>query len=195
MKHHLVILVILLQLCACEGGQKKSSSAAPSAAPNSSATSQFSMEAITGTQFQIATRNEQENVAEQGITDNKGVKNGIWVTYQGEQGHPAKVASYVNGQYNGPYFEFDDFGRMALRATYKNNKLHGQVSKFLNGSLVQESHYLEGVLDGVYKEYNRNGLLQKEINYKNGKLDGAFRYYDSNGKVSLQYTYKNGKQQ
>ena len=156
----------------------------------------FNMEVIPGTSNQIAVKKDATgNILEEGITDSKGLKNGTWVTYQGEGGYPAKIASYVNGKYNGPYVEFDGFGQILLRACYKNNQLHGNVAKFTNGNLVQESNYKNGVLDGVYKEYSRSGGIQKEINYKEGKLDGPFRYYDENGKINLEYNYKNGKQQ
>ena len=134
-------------------------------------------------------------VLEEGVTDAKGMKNGIWVIYQGEGGYPQKIANYVNGLYNGPYFELDGFGRMEVRANYLNNKLHGTLMKFNSGSLAQESTYKDGVLDGAYKEFNNKGMVLKEINYKEGKLDGPFRYYDEQGKITLEYLYKNGKQQ
>lgn len=156
----------------------------------------FNMEVIPGTSNQIAVKKDATgNILEEGITNAKGLKNGTWVIYQGEGGYPAKIASYVNGKYNGPYVEFDGFGQISLRASYKNNQLHGNVAKFTNGNLVQESTYKNGILDGVYKEYSRSGGIQKEINYKEGKLDGPFRYYDENGKINLEYNYKNGKQQ
>lgn len=156
----------------------------------------FKMEKIPGTGNQIAVKKDASgNILEEGITDSKGLKNGTWVIYQGEGGYPEKIASYVDGKYNGPYVEFDGFGQISLKASYKNNQLHGNVAKFINGNLTQESTYKNGVLDGVYKEYSRSGGIQKEINYKEGKLDGPFRYYDENGKINLEYNYKNGKQQ
>lgn len=196
MKTRLTFLSLVLLLNACNYGdetQQNSSSANGSAVVQDEL---FSMEKIPGSSNQIATKKDPVGkVTEVGITDAKGLKNGAWVSYQGEGGYPAKIASYVNGVYNGPYFEFDGFGQMLLSASYKNNKLHGTVAKFLNGNLAQESNYKEGILDGIYKEYSRSGSIQKEINYKNGKLDGAFRYYDESGKVNLEYIYKNGKQQ
>lgn len=187
-------LVILLTACnsGADTNQNQSS-------PNADAIKMdalFDVEKIPGTNNQIAIKKDATGkLLEEGITDAKGLKNGTWVIYQGEGGYPAKIESYVNGKYNGPYVEFDGFGQISLRASYKNNQLHGKVTKFMNGNLAQESNYKNGVLDGVYKEYNRSGGIQKEINYKDGKLDGPFRYYDENGKVNLEYNYKNGKQQ
>lgn len=195
MNQSLIFFSLLLLLSACDVGTEaeKNPSLESSKIKKNDA---FLIEAIPGSAYQHAVKKGSDGtLLEEGITDEKGLKNGTWVIYQGEGGYPAKIANYVNGLYNGPYFEFDGFGRMALRASYKGNKLHGTVVKFLNGELAQESNYTDGTLDGVYKEYNRYGAIQKEINYKNGKLDGPFRYYDENGKVNLQYMYKDGKQQ
>lgn len=196
MKTHILFFVFVVFLNACtvkEETQQNSSSTKGGFVKQDEL---FNMEKIPGSSNQIATKKDPlGKITEVGITDAKGLKNGTWVIYQGEGGYPAKIVSYVNGVYNGPFFEFDGFGQMALSANYKNNKLHGTVAKFLNGNLAQESNYKEGILDGVYKEFHRSGSIQKEINYKNGKLDGPFRYYDENGKVNLQYNYKNGKQQ
>jgi len=156
----------------------------------------FAMTPVPGSDYQIARKNNLEGeIAEEGLTDSKGMKTGIWVIYQGDGGYPAKIANYVKGLYNGPYFEFDGFGRMIVRASYLNNKLHGKLVKFQDGNKIQESEYKDGVLDGAYKEFNRNGAVQKEINYKDGKLNGSFRYYDDKGKVIEEYLYKDGKQQ
>jgi antitoxin component YwqK of YwqJK toxin-antitoxin module len=196
MKISLIFLSLVIFINACnysDDAKQNESSANGSSIPKGKL---FRMESIPGSGNQIATKKDSTGIIiEEGITDAKGLKNGTWVIYQGEGGYPAKIANYVNGVYNGPYFEFDGFGQISLRASYKNNKLHGNVAKFLNGDLAQESNYKEGILDGVYKEYRRSGGIQKEINYKNGKLDGPFRYYDEGGKVSQEYNYRNGKQQ
>lgn len=196
MKTRLFFLSLLFLLNACNYGAEKQQNSSSANGNDVVQEALFSMEKIPGSSNQIATKKDSVGkVTEVGITDAKGLKNGAWVSYQGEGGYPAKIASYVNGVYNGPYFEFDGFGQLLLSASYKNNKLHGTVTKFLNGNLAQESNYKEGILDGIYKEYSRSGSIQKEINYKNGKLDGLFRYYDESGKVTIEYMYKNGKQQ
>lgn len=195
MKQYLAFCGILLGLIACKPEQETPGSSANGTNALKSG-NEFIMETIPGTSHQYAVKKDPNGtLLEEGTTDAKGLKTGTWVIYQGEGAYPAKITNYINGEYNGPYFEFDAFGRMSLKASYKNNKLHGVVLKYLNGDLAQESNYKEGVLDGVYKEYSRRGSLQKEINYKNGKLDGPFRYYDENGKVNLEYQYKDGKQQ
>lgn len=195
MKQYLIFFSVALSLNACKP-ESTTQGLTTTKLDTVDSGKEFIMESIPGSNFQHAIKKGQDGVLlEEGTTDAKGLKNGTWVNYQGEGAYPSKIANYINGIYNGPYFEFDAFGRMTLKASYKNNKLHGVVLKYLNGDLTQESNYKEGVLDGVYKEYSRNGMLQKEINYKNGKLDGPFRYYDENGKVNLEYLYKAGKQQ
>lgn len=187
-------LVILLTACNSRGNEKQNTESTNGDAVEMDAL--FDMEKVPGTNNHIAIKKDASGkVLEEGITDAKGLKIGTWVIFQGEGGYPAKIASYVNGKYNGPYLEFDGFGQISLSASYKNNQLHGKVAKFTNGNLTQESTYKDGVLDGIYREYNRSGGIQKEISYEGGKLDGPFRYYDENGKINLEYNYKNGKQQ
>ncbi len=196
MKVYPAFLCFMILFAACNSGADTQQNQSSTNGDAIEKDALFNMEVIPGTKNQIAVKKDATgNILEEGITDAKGLKNGTWVIYQGEGGYPAKIASYVNGKYNGPYVEFDGFGQISLRASYKNNQLHGKVAKFTNGNLVQESTYKNGILDGVYKEYSRSGGIQKEINYKDGKLDGLFRYYDENGKINLEYNYKNGKQQ
>lgn len=193
MRHLYLYLALLSIGFACTPDNKTEQEAALDAI---AAGNLFVMTPIPGSDYQIAKKNNLEGeIAEGGLTDSKGMKMGIWVIYQGDGGYPAKIMSYVKGLYNGPYFEFDGFGRMVVRANYLNNKLHGKLVKFQDGNMIQESEYKDGVLDGAYKEFNRNGAIQKEINYKDGQLNGSFRYYDEKGKVIEEYLYKNGKQQ
>jgi antitoxin component YwqK of YwqJK toxin-antitoxin module len=193
MRHLYLYLSLLCIGFACTPDKKTEQEAALNAI---AAGNQFAMTPIPGADYQIAKKNNQQGeIAEEGLTDSKGMKTGIWVIYQGDGGYPAKIANYVKGLYNGPYFEFDGFGRMIVRANYLNNKLHGKLVKFQDGNMIQESEYKDGVLDGAYKEFNRNGAVQKEINYKDGQLNGSFRYFDEKGKVIEEYLYKNGKQQ
>jgi len=195
MRHLLSFLVLLCLGLSCQQNDtavQNTSAEAKTLDPDG----QFSMVPIPTSRYQLAQKKgSNAEIVEEGVTDAEGMKNGIWVTYQSERPYPAKIVSYVNGLYNGPYFEFDAYGRMTVRANYMNNKLHGLLVKFNNGTLAQESAYINGVLDGVYKEFNQKGAVEKEIHYKDGKLDGPFRYYDENGKVTLEYQYKNGKQQ
>ncbi|AEE54113.1 toxin-antitoxin system YwqK family antitoxin [Haliscomenobacter hydrossis] len=195
MRHSLLFLTLLCFGLSCQQNDTAVQNTS-SEAKTLDQDGQFSMVPIPASSHQLAQKKgSNAELIEEGITDAKGMKNGIWVTYQGEGAYPAKIVSYVNGLYNGPYFEFDGFGRMAVRANYMNNKLHGLLVKFNSGTLAQESSYINGVLDGVYKEFNQKGAVEKEIHYKDGKLDGLFRYYDEDGKVTLEYQYKNGKQQ
>ena len=193
MRHLYLYLSLLCMGFACTPNNKTEQEAALNTIE---ADNLFAMTPVPGSDSQIAQKNNLEGaIAEEGLTDSKGLKSGIWVIYQGEAGYPAKIANYVKGLYNGPYFEFDGFGRMIVRANYLNNKLHGKMVKFQDGKIIQESKYNDGVLDGTYKEFSRSGSIQKEINYKNGQLNGFFRYYDENGKILEEYFYKNGKQQ
>ena len=51
-----------------------------------------------------------------------------------------------------------------------------------NDSINEESHYLMGVLDSVYKHWGKNGKLMIKGNYFLGQKVGIWRYYFPNGK-------------
>lgn len=149
---------------------------------------------IEGTQTQRALKRDAEGrIIEEGMLQG-GTKIGTWITYHPEGNFPAKLIAYADGRYNGTYLEFNQRGHLTLRATYKNNKLHGPWSTYSFGRIEKKANYEEGQLHGQYLEYGkRTGKLQKEINYKNGVEHGTYRFYDEEGEVMLEYEYRDGE--
>lgn len=47
------------------------------------------------------------------------------------------------------------------------------------GNKVAESHFSNGVFDGISKEYYRSGKIRVLSHYKNGALESSFTYYDN----------------
>lgn len=122
------------------------------------------------------------------------LKTGTWAYYEADRDLPAKLISYIDGKYNGLYLEFNDRGQINLRATYKNNQLHGPWAKYRFGRPEEEAYYQNGKLDGVHKVYFvRTGKLQASTEYKNGVQDGWYRFYNEDGEVTLEYEYRNGE--
>ena len=123
-----------------------------------------------------------------------GKKVGAWLTYHPGGEYPAKLITYVNGNYHGPYYEYNDRGQITLKAHYRNNKLDGDWASYSFGRPKKKAQYNDGQLDGQYLEYDlRSGKLQKEINYKDGKQHGMFRFYDPEGNIMMEYEYKDGE--
>lgn len=154
----------------------------------------YILEAISGSETQHARIEDEEgNVIEKGFLLN-GVKVGTWTTYKAGNEFPKTITSYVDGQYTGPYLEFNDRGQLELKAGYLNNQLHGAWGKYRFGRPEATANYINGQLDGTYKEFfTRDGKIQKEVNYKNGKEHGIMRFYNEDGEVTVEYEYKNGE--
>lgn len=157
-------------------------------------TTGYILETIPGSSIQKA-RMEDENgqVIEEGFMQN-GVKVGTWTTYKAGIEFPITITSYVDGQYTGVYLEFNDRGQLELKAGYLNNQLHGPWGKYRFGRPESTANYINGEMDGAYKEYfTRDGKIQKEVNYKAGKEHGIMRFYNEEGEVTVEYEYKNGE--
>ncbi len=52
---------------------------------------------------------------------------------------------------------------------------------------------INGLNDGLWREWYKNGQLSGEINYKNGKPDGLTKRWHENGQLAFEGTYKDGK--
>jgi antitoxin component YwqK of YwqJK toxin-antitoxin module len=151
-------------------------------------------EEIPGSDFRRAERMAANgSLMEEGfLKDGKRV--GTWVIYHPNSVIPKQVISYVDGRYNGIYLEFNNRGYLELRAEYKENLLDGPWAKYRFGRPTHEGTYVNGKLDGFYREYIMNtGKLTKEISYKNGVIDGPYRFYNEDGEVTLEYEYRNGE--
>lgn len=133
-----------------------------------------------------------EDLYEEGYIKN-GKKEGTWTTYYPETGYIKSIASYTNGILMGPYIEFDERGRLTRQIGYENNVLSGKYGEFKNGRPVRTMEYLNGLLDGMLREYNNKSQVVKEASYRKNQLDGKVSHYNDEGKLILEYIYKNGE--
>ncbi len=193
MKQLVYFLPFFLLWSSCSSDSTGNSEAS-TADTGSSASVDYELESVPNADYQLAFRyNEKGELAEEGRMRD-GQKIGTWITYHPDGEFPAKMVNYANGNYHGPYFEFNDRGQIKLKAHYRNNLLHGDWASYRFGRTLKKAQYKEGELDGLYLEYDmKSGKLQKEINYKEGKQHGIFRFYDLSGNVIAEYEYKNGE--
>lgn len=56
--------------------------------------------------------------------------------------------------------------------------------------IVSEKPYVNGMMEGIQKEYYENGILRSAISYKEGKKDGAFQQWRSNGTLAIEGEYR-----
>jgi len=77
-----------------------------------------------------------------------------------------------------------------------NNKgvLEGAKQVFYkNGTIAEESTYLNGKLQGKVSWYSEEGNLFKFLTYDQDELEGPGAYYDKNGALASQGNYKDNK--
>lgn len=182
----MLLSFVALSLWTCSGGGN-------AAAPTLDA-SGYIVEDIPGLSAKMAYKyDDAGNLIEEGMLID-GVKTGTWINYHPGTKFPAKITSYEAGMNNGPYMEFNPRGQIQLRATYRNNLLHGMWGKYSFGRTEEEAEYKDGKLHGLYRVYyKRDGKLQSEAEYKNGQQDGIYRFYNEAGEVTLEYQYENGE--
>lgn len=67
------------------------------------------------------------------------------------------------------------------------------IKYFPNGKIKLEVNFVDGHMEGPYKEYHSNEKLFKECSYnKKGKLEGKYKEYDVEGSLLKEATYENG---
>lgn len=103
----------------------------------------------------------------------EGKKDGIHKYYY-ENGILHLEMIYENNKLNGSYKEYNVYGRILLNATYKIGKLDGikleyYDTEFGTDKLLSESNYIDGCLNGEYKQYYKNGNMKVLCNYKYDK--------------------------
>ena len=75
-----------------------------------------------------------------------------------------------------------------------NGKINGQLKVYhYNSKLKKIGNYLNGVENGLFKEYDEYGNLEAEYSMSNGELNGVFKTYYSNGKLKISGNYLKGQ--
>jgi len=96
------------------------------------------------------------------------IKDSIW-NYYNEKGVLIKTESYLKGKKEGKW------------ATYSSR----------TGILLEEMHFHNDIIDGVYKEFYANGDIQTIMHYINGKRNGITTSYYADSIVSISGLYHN----
>lgn len=75
----------------------------------------------------------------------------------------------------------------------KGRKEGRWVWKWEDGSLREERHYSDGVLDGTVTAWYEDGRKQSAEEYEKGKRVGIWRYWHRNGQLAAQEEYRAGE--
>jgi antitoxin component YwqK of YwqJK toxin-antitoxin module len=89
---------------------------------------------------------------------------------------------------------YDSGGRKTSEYTYYNDTsgkrvYHGTYRVFSSDGTITESTYVENVLNGPEKQYNKNGLLWAEGQNTNGKRTGTWKDYHFTGELAMVKQY------
>ncbi len=115
--------------------------------------------------------------------------------------------SYERNLKNGEYKVFDSLELIQFLGFYIDDTLQGTFKRYLNGKLIEEGNYKDGLIDGKFKEFDpENGNLISLTDFKDGKegdgidinrtvdgkKNGLWQKYDDKGNLIQQEVYLNG---
>lgn len=76
---------------------------------------------------------------------------------------------------------------------YSKGKLTGMRKVFFkDGTIAEETIYVNGLKDGIYKKYNEKGKVLEEAIFSNGNYNGKATYRDVGGNIVSQGVYTDG---
>lgn len=114
---------------------------------------------------------------------------------QMDQSFGVRNYTLKDGVMVGPYSEMTEDGGLLRRGNFdeKGEKI-GIWTYGSGGDMSREENYVNGVLDGVRKDYYSKGKLWHYDEYKNGKRDGkSIEYSHTTGKPFVEYVYRDDK--
>lgn len=105
-------------------------------------------------------------------------------------------ATYVNGNFDGPYKFYYFDGSLETIMYYKAGALDSIAkSYYYGGKIFSEGRYKMGEKDGTWKYYYDDGKTYLVENYAEGEINGKKIYYHENGKLESEISYENGKRE
>jgi uncharacterized protein len=108
-----------------------------------------------------------------------------WAYYYYGNGLIHEIALYSDNKREGNSYEFGEDGRVIT------------INNYRKGNIVERikiNRYNDvGEKQGVWQEFYDGYRLKKESYFINGLLDGYYKEYDDNGKLTLTLLYRQGK--
>lgn len=103
-------------------------------------------------------------------------------------GTPESIAFYLKGELHGEKSTFTPTGEPVSTKEYVHGKLHGKSTFFKNGAKNVEISYLDGMKNGLERQYIDGESIAQEILWSNDKRHGPTKFY-VNGKTKVEYYY------
>jgi uncharacterized protein len=105
--------------------------------------------------------------------------------YYFDNGNLKELVNYKDGKKEGESKEYDKNGLLITLMQYHNNYLINREKINRINSNNEKT--------GKWINFYPDGRIHKEMNYENGLLNGLYKEYDSNGNMALVLKYENGK--
>ncbi len=104
--------------------------------------------------------------------------------YYDVSGEIKKISYYSNGKKENKEFEYGQENRIIT----VNNYIKGRLIEIERINRFDE----KGRKDGLWREYYENFRIRNESNYQHGILNGIYKEFDKNGNLKLSLYYENG---
>jgi len=118
-----------------------------------------------------------------------------YTTVFDQKGNKVSEGREVNKLYEGEWkFYHKESKAILALENYSKGKLTGIRKVFYpNNTINEETMYVDGVKDGVYRKYTEKGVLLEDAVYKNGELHGPVTYKNENGQIVAKGNFVNGR--
>lgn len=119
-----------------------------------------------------------------------GKPDGYWKTYN-ENGILIAEGNREDFKLDSLWKFYNDDGSLKLEVNYREGKKHGIRTTYRKDEIIRET-FKNDIKDGPTKYFYKNGELKKEVFFVNGLEEGMAREYAEDGRAITLITYKNG---
>ncbi|MGQ2984227.1 toxin-antitoxin system YwqK family antitoxin [Flavobacterium sp.] len=118
-----------------------------------------------------------------------------YTTFFDEKGSKLSEGREVNKLNEGEWKYYHPGGKAIMSSErFIKGKLTGIRKVFFpNGNINEETTFVNGLKDGIYKKYTEKGIVLEDSNYKNDQMHGPATYRNGEGKLVATGQYTNGK--
>jgi len=123
----------------------------------------------------------------------EGKMQGTLTSWQ-NSGKRAMVATYKQGKLHGPQTTFHANGAVVMRGENKDGRKVGAwVSYYDSGAKLEEGEYVRGQKTGLWTRYRQDGSKDEQTHYKADAKHGAYVEYDAHGAKEEEGQFEAGK--
>jgi hypothetical protein len=102
-------------------------------------------------------------------------------TFFGNEGHKQGEVEYVDGQQEGPYFGWDEQGRLYETGNYSKGQRVGRWRSWREGLLAFEGDFVDSLQHGGFIAWHDTGKKQGEGQFRKGQPCGPFLCWNPEG--------------